>query len=679
MTVPEAEILRPLDASNTNSDDWEIFVLSDARVVYESNGKPASLLAAYADTPLKVEGRLETPGRNQLKYLLKKPYKPTEIEIRNVTRFSYGEMTDGAYVMWAQGKAGWFEIRPTAAYKPIYDDMVQAVQLLYFVTDVYSESRKKGGGPSAELIFQEYAEDQDFDDCKARIEGRYSQVHPGRSAKSAPVLVPASTPTPAPTLQKARSKTPLSKPTEAPKKDDNWWEAAVLFEFIQKAVNQKVLRAGRNQITLDRVAELVQDFDDCKARIEGRYSQVHPGRSAKSAPVLVPASTPTPAPTLQKARSKTPLSKPTEAPKKDDNWWEAAVLFEFIQKAVNQKVLRAGRNQITLDRVAELVVRRYEIEELETAKNPGGHNLPAAEQRRAEGVELKPRKDHARLRDGESDSSDTTDEDEDEEEEDTITTPIRRPPGRRKKGRLSVLRPKSNRLSGKSKGVKIAPGKQKGGKGKAPIATSDDSGADQTEEATSSDADSSIQTPTQALSPAREKRKLDETDVSQDDESRSKRAASASLAPESPPTTSSSPEDDEEASAVPPLPLRYRPESSSTTSATKPTVAPRLVSTPLPTYEANGPRDSWICSFDGCTQKIYGCSKDLGRQLITEHLEDHSRGREKVVGILWREQDRLHLPVSNLIKKIREMSEAGTPLFLAEATATGPRPIKRPV
>ncbi|KAI1514518.1 hypothetical protein L13192_09314 [Pyrenophora tritici-repentis] len=663
MTVPEAEILRPLDASNTNSDDWEIFVLSDARVVYESNGKPASLLAAYADTPLKVEGRLETPGRNQLKYLLKKPYKPTEIEIRNVTRFSYGEMTDGAYVMWAQGKAGWFEIRPTAAYKPIYDDMVQAVQLLYFVTDVYSESRKKGGGPSAELIFQEYAEDVRFP-CNdvAMVERLFDHHHL--------FLMMCF-------LNKAQG---LS------------WSSTSLYQRFRR--------------------RFPQDFDDCKARIEGRYSQVHPGRSAKSAPVLVPASTPTPAPTLQKARSKTPLSKPTEAPKKDDNWWEAAVLFEFIQKAVNQKVLRAGRNQITLDRVAELVVRRYEIEELETAKNvllvhaqnlcymmdhprrktiqffsaepiyqelAGGHNLPAAEQRRAEGVELKPRKDHARLRDGESDSSDTTDEDEDEEEEDTITTPIRRPPGRRKKGRLSVLRPKSNRLSGKSKGVKIAPGKQKGGKGKAPIATSDDSGADQTEEATSSDADSSIQTPTQALSPAREKRKLDETDVSQDDESRSKRAASASLAPESPPTTSSSPEDDEEASAVPPLPLRYRPESSSTTSATKPTVAPRLVSTPLPTYEANGPRDSWICSFDGCTQKIYGCSKDLGRQLITEHLEDHSRGREKVVGILWREQDRLHLPVSNLIKKIREMSEAGTPLFLAEATATGPRPIKRPV
>lgn len=87
--------------------------------------------------------------------VLKKPYKPMEIEIQHVTRFSYGEMTDGAYVIWAQGQAGWFEIRPTAQYKPIYDQMVQAVELLYFVTDIYGESRKKSSGPSAELVFQE--------------------------------------------------------------------------------------------------------------------------------------------------------------------------------------------------------------------------------------------------------------------------------------------------------------------------------------------------------------------------------------------------------------------------------------------------------------------------------------------------------------------------------------------
>lgn len=68
MPISEADVLKPVDPSITDSDDWEIFVLSDAQVVYEGNGKPASLLAAYADTPLRVEGRLEAPGRGQTRY-----------------------------------------------------------------------------------------------------------------------------------------------------------------------------------------------------------------------------------------------------------------------------------------------------------------------------------------------------------------------------------------------------------------------------------------------------------------------------------------------------------------------------------------------------------------------------------------------------------------------------------
>lgn len=87
--------------------------------------------------------------------MLRKPYKPTQVEVRNVTRFSYGEMTDGAYVIWAQGRAGWFEIQPAADYRSIFNDMVRAVELLYFVTDIYNEPRKRGGGPSAQLVFQE--------------------------------------------------------------------------------------------------------------------------------------------------------------------------------------------------------------------------------------------------------------------------------------------------------------------------------------------------------------------------------------------------------------------------------------------------------------------------------------------------------------------------------------------
>ena len=356
-----------------------------------------------------------------------------------------------------------------------------------------------------------------------------------------------------------------------------------------------------------------------------------------------------------------------------------------MQKAVNQRVLRVGRNQITLERVAQLIVKRYEIEELETAQNvllvhaqnlcymmdhprrktakffanetiyhelAAGHNLSAAEQRRAEGVELRPRRDHATLRSGESESSDTSDE-----EEDAITTPVRRIPGRHKKGRLSVLRPKSNKFVGKNRGKGIKSETGKAGKGKAPVpdsaAPSDDSAVGESGSSSDSGDEMGIDTPTQALSPGREKRKFGETDADREEvTSRRKRAASASSTTDSPPTTAGSEDDDEDTQAPtdePPLPLHNRPSTVlphfRPPPNTTPAVVPSIVSTPLPTYEPNGPRDSWICSFDGCSQRIYGCSKEIGRQLITEHLEDHSKGREKVVGILWREQDKLHLPV----------------------------------
>jgi hypothetical protein len=68
MPTPEGDVLLPADSSITDQNNWEIFTLSNAQVVYENNGRPASLLVAYADTPLRVQGRLEAPGRGQLKY-----------------------------------------------------------------------------------------------------------------------------------------------------------------------------------------------------------------------------------------------------------------------------------------------------------------------------------------------------------------------------------------------------------------------------------------------------------------------------------------------------------------------------------------------------------------------------------------------------------------------------------
>ena len=378
-------------------------------------------------------------------------------------------------------------------------------------------------------------------------------------------------------------------------------------------------------------------------------------RTTRTSPAPLAA---TPAAGRARSGSKAATTKTDAPPKKDDNWWEAATLFEFMQKAVNQRVIRAGRNSITIERVAQLLIKRFEIDDVATAHNvllvhaqnlcymmdhprrqnirffaaepiygelAAGHNLSAAEQRRAEGVELRPRKNHGTLRGDNSESSDTSDE----EDEDIITTP-RRKPGRSKKGTLSVLRPKSAQFSGKGKSVHQA------GKGKTnPSIPVSDSDADSAGE---EDDVMAIDTPTQALSPGTSKRKLEELDNLA--EGKRKRANSS---PSSPPTSPG--ETPEPGTADPPLPLRYHPAQQQPGATSTQPVLPALVTTPLPTYEPNGPRDSWICSFDGCNQRIYGCRKEIGRRLITDHLEDHTKGREKVVGILWREEERLRLPV----------------------------------
>ena len=71
-----------------------------------------------------------------------------------MTRYSYAELEDGDIAIWAAGKAGWFELRPSPQYAQIFETVEEAVRLLYFVTDIH-DGRKKGSGPSPQLIFQE--------------------------------------------------------------------------------------------------------------------------------------------------------------------------------------------------------------------------------------------------------------------------------------------------------------------------------------------------------------------------------------------------------------------------------------------------------------------------------------------------------------------------------------------
>ena len=71
-------------------------------------------------------------------------------------RYSYAQTVEtGEIILWALGESGWLEIRPARSYKAIFQDMIQAIELLYFVADVHSEPRKRGGGPSVDSVFQE--------------------------------------------------------------------------------------------------------------------------------------------------------------------------------------------------------------------------------------------------------------------------------------------------------------------------------------------------------------------------------------------------------------------------------------------------------------------------------------------------------------------------------------------
>ncbi|KAF2281148.1 uncharacterized protein EI97DRAFT_409689 [Westerdykella ornata] len=642
--VPELSVLKPLDPSLYKSEDeYEIYILSNAQVVYE-NGRPgrhASLLEAYADTPLRVEGRLDSVERAQTKYLVKKPLRPTDIVIREVTRFSYGQTEDGETVIWALGAAGWYELRPGRAYKDIYDGMVQAVEILYFVTDIYNEPRKKGGRPSAQLIWQEYAEDERFA-CNTTEEARRI-FHKHRA-----FLIMCF-------LNKAQG---------------IGWSNTPLCQYYKRVYSK--------------------EFEQVKARIEGKAQEKEKKSSRAASP-----------PARTGRRSKTETNAP-QPPKKDDNWWAAAALFEFMQKAVNLGAIRVG--QINLERVARLIVKRYEVEDVELARNilfayasnlrymmdhpkrksieyfqdepiyqelAAANRLSAADLRRAQSTELRTRRDHSSLKeDLESDSSGSEE----------IETP-KRPPRHKKVGRLSVLRPKTTRIAGKGKGVNQ-------GKGKAPSANMA-SASEGEEVAAGSDSDMPIDTPTHALSPGKRKHVPEAAETNP-----RKRALTASPEPdeleqdeveeeqeteeteEDFPSSPSENQDEEETESAEPLPLQWRTRNAPVKS---PPILPPVISTPLPTYTPNGPGDSWICNFDGCSQKVYGASTDLGRSLITDHLKDHARGRQKEVEIVRGEERRLGLPVNNLIKRIREMAEMQQPLFPSMAGPSAPRPIGRMV
>lgn len=98
-----------------------------------------------------------------------------------------------------------------------------------------------------------------------------------------------------------------------------------------------------------------------------------------------------------------------------------------------------------------------------------------------------------------------------------------------------------------------------------------------------------------------------------------------------------------------------------------------VITTPLPSFEPNTPGDIWTCPFDGCAHRVYGASSggEQSRGLISEHYANHAHASQAAIDLVHKEE-RPYLPVSNLIKRIRDMAakqQAAQPAVEAQAKA----------
>ncbi|KAI1822000.1 hypothetical protein F4861DRAFT_516712 [Xylaria intraflava] len=133
----ERSILKPVSA-DTHSDDWPCFLLLDA-TVHRLDGSLVNQLHVDLEGPFVVRGRLDLEMDNA-QYLIKRNIKRKAlwIQVEYSYTFSVGTKNDTLVpVIWASGAAGWFEIVPSKAYRPICDIMFQAAILHYSFLDQY--------------------------------------------------------------------------------------------------------------------------------------------------------------------------------------------------------------------------------------------------------------------------------------------------------------------------------------------------------------------------------------------------------------------------------------------------------------------------------------------------------------------------------------------------------------
>ncbi|KIW98035.1 uncharacterized protein Z519_01619 [Cladophialophora bantiana CBS 173.52] len=142
-TLPEERVLKPLDPVPEDVNDWPDFALREAKIFYQGKGRYADLLQASEETPLCVVGELMPLDDDQEHLALIEEPLYARIKIDNVTNYSFGQDDNGKPVIWAAGKAGWYEISPSDRYLSYYNDTLEAIDLFYFMVDQHQKLVQK--------------------------------------------------------------------------------------------------------------------------------------------------------------------------------------------------------------------------------------------------------------------------------------------------------------------------------------------------------------------------------------------------------------------------------------------------------------------------------------------------------------------------------------------------------
>lgn len=100
--------------------------------------------------------------------VLDEEYTDKRIVIENVTHYAYGQHNDGEIGVWVAGSAGWFALSPAKGYRPMFNEAVEAIDLLYFLADRHQRQRRKRKRnwiPSVEYLLEEVGLALSFNCC----------------------------------------------------------------------------------------------------------------------------------------------------------------------------------------------------------------------------------------------------------------------------------------------------------------------------------------------------------------------------------------------------------------------------------------------------------------------------------------------------------------------------------